>query len=124
MRNTEKYVYVEVSLLKGSPLYQLLVADAEEGGLSLADVIKAHLVLFCKGARKNPPSDWNSPSAPAKGTEGEISQEKTRSSRRTSVAARKRAPSSNESLANEEKPLAGFDLSKAMASADLFDQLN
>lgn len=124
MRNTEKYVYVEVSLLKGSLLHQLLVAHAEEGGLSLADVIKAHLVLFCKGAGKNPPSGWNTPSAPARAAQGEISQEKTRPSRKTPATARKRAASSDEGLVNEEKFPTEFDLSKAMASADLFDQLN
>ncbi len=124
MRNTDKYVYVEVSLLKGSLLHQLLVAHAEEGGLSLADVIKAHLVLFCKGAGKTPPSDWNTPSAPTRAVQGEVSQEKTRASRKTSATVKRRAPSSNEGLENAEKPAAEFDLSQAMASADLFDQLN
>ena len=123
MRNTDKYVYVEVSLLKGSFLHQLLVAQAEEGGLSLADVIKAHLVLFSKGAGKNPPSDWDTPSAPARTVQSEVSREKTRPFRKTQAVAKRRAPSS-ESLVHEEKLPAEFDLSKAMASADLFDQLN
>ena len=125
-RNTEKYIYPEVPILKGSLLHQILSADAEAAGYSLADAIKARLALSGIGTEKNPPADWNTPSAPARAVQAEISQEQTRPSKKKQVTASKRPASSgeDEGPVREEESPAGFDLSQALASADLFDQLN
>lgn len=109
-RNTDKYAYVEVSLRKDSWLYKLLNTDAIDGGISLADAIKARLIVACQGAPL-PVSHY--PRA---------EKQEVLSGAATSHKIKETAPTFSEDREEDPEEVMSFDLEKAFASANLFDQ--
>jgi len=112
MRNKEKFAYIEVAIPLESALYRLLSADAEGASQSLAQIMLVRLADFYRGSQPGTLPQAPRPAIP----QVEALAQESRGPRE--------APLALDAEQQEEEELPEFDLSKALASADLFDQFS
>lgn len=113
-RNKDKFEYIEVSIPKESDLYQLLSADANRAAQSLAQIILVRLADYYSGSQPGAHPQVARPVKPQ--IEAAPSVQEDRKQREASFVFEE------EYQQKDDEPV--FDFSKAMASADLFDQFN